>query len=136
MVEIHVEYQGDFLCKLRHGPSGTEVTTDPPTDNQGKGRSFSPTDMIAGALGSCMVTTIAMVAQRRGWDVTGIRARVVKQMTNQPVRRIARLQVTIAFPRAFDQEQRELLERAAKACPVHHCLHPEIETPVEFVYPA
>ncbi len=135
MIEIEAVYEGNLHCRVTHGPSGQQFTTDAPKDNQGEGASFSPTDLVAVSLGSCMLTTMGIVAKRHAIDLAGTRAHVIKEMVSQPLRRIGRLSVTITFPRRHDEAQRTLLERTAMACPVHHSLHPEIEVPLRFVYP-
>ena len=135
MVEIDAVYEGNLRCRLTHGPSGQQLITDAPKDNQGEGAAFSPTDLVAAALSSCMLTVMGIVAKRHGIDLTGTTAHVVKEMVNTPERRIGRLEVTVTFPRSYPDEQRALLERAALACPVHHSLHPEIAAPVQFVHP-
>ncbi len=135
MVEIRAVYEGELRCRLTHGPSGQQVITDAPVDNHGKGEAFSPTDLVAAALGSCMLTVMGIVAARHRIDLAGTSVRVLKEMVNQPVRRIGRLAVTITFPRAYAEEQRALLERTALTCPVHHSLHPDVDAPVAFVYP-
>jgi len=134
MVEIRAVYEGDLRCRVTHGPSGQEFVTDAPKDNQGRGEAFSPTDLVAAALGSCMLTVMGIVAKRHQIDLTGTEACVRKEMVLEPARRIGRLSVTITFPRDFSNEQRRLLEHAALSCPVHHSLHSEIEAPVEFIY--
>lgn len=136
MVEILGVYEGKLRCRMTHGPSGQSIPTDAPKDNLGEGGAFSPTDLVAAALGSCMLTVMGIVAQRRQLDLSGTTVRVVKHMTNEPARMIGKLAVTIAFPRRFSDAERQLLERAARACPVHHSLHPDVAAPVEFVYPA
>ena len=135
MVEMEVIYEGKLRCEATHGPSGETLKTDAPKDNNGEGRYFSPTDLVATALGSCVLTTMAIAAQRHDIDLSGTRAHVTKQMQDQPVRRIGRLEVTITFSRAFPASERTLLEQSAKACPVHRSIHPDIETPILFVYP-
>ena len=90
-VTIDVEYVGDLHCEAVHGPSGIRLMTDAPVDNGGKGEAFSPTDLAATALGTCLVTIMGIVAQRHGWDLTGTRVRVVKEMTAVPMRRIGAL---------------------------------------------
>src|ERR1700709_1182491 len=112
MVAIQLEYQGDLHCTAVHGPSTTELTTDAPKDNQGNGESFSPTDLVATALGACMLTTMGIVAARTNIDMSGATARVVKEMVSAPVRRIAKLTVEIHVPGELDAEQRKRLEAA------------------------
>ncbi len=108
------------------------MTTDAPADNMGRGESFSPTDLMATALGTCILTTMGIVAQRHGIDMTGARATVEKHMSAEPPRRIARLPVTISMPAGIPPEHRSRLENAAHACPVHRSLHPDIEAPIVF----
>ncbi len=136
MVQITTVYEGHLHCRLRHEPSGQEFTTDAPADHQGKGEAFSPTDLVGAALGSCILTVMGIVAQRRQLDLTGTTAQVTKEMADEPVRRIRCLAVTVTFPSAFTEDQRRLLEGAARSCPVHHSLHPDIDAPVTFVYPS
>lgn len=135
MVEVDVIYEGELHCRLIHGPSKAEIGTDAPKDNMGKGEAFSPTDLVGAALGSCMLTIIGIVAQRLNVDVTGVKAHVTKEMATTPPRRIAKLPVTITFDKKFDEKVRRQLETGALTCPVHKSLHPEIESPVKFVYP-
>lgn len=133
MVEINTVYEGDLRCVATHGPSSEKLATDAPVDNQGKGESFSPTDLVATALGSCMLTVMGIVAKRHDWDMTGARTRVEKHMQAEP-RRIGRLVVSMHLPGSLEPKARTTLERAAMTCPVHGSLHPEIEIPVEFHY--
>lgn len=132
MVEIEISYEGRLRCRAVHGPSGTTLSTDAPKDNMGQGESFSPTDLVATALGSCMLTIMGIVAQRHSIDLAGTTVTVRKDMVATPARRIGCLTVDIRVPRAVSPEQRSLLENAAHTCPVHKSLHPDIETPVRF----
>ena len=91
MVEIHLEYRGDLHTEAVHGPSSTRLETDAPKDNQGRGDSYSPTDLLATALGTCMVTIMAMAARERGIELAGTRVRVEKHMVKDPRRRVGRL---------------------------------------------
>jgi putative redox protein len=134
MVAIQVEYQGDLHCKAVHGPSRAELTTDAPTDNQGRGESFSPTDLVATALGTCMLTVMGILARTLKIDVSGATATVEKEMTSTVPRRIQSLTVRIHVPRALSSEDQQKLERAAHTCPVHKSLHPDIHTPIEFTW--
>ena len=135
MATIEAVYEGDLRCRVTHGRSGAEFITDAPPDNQGQGRSFSPTDLVAAALGSCLLTVMGIVAKRHGIDLAGARVQVEKDMVNDPERRIGRLAATIVFPKRLSQEQQTLLERTAASCPVHHSLHRSLNVPVQFVYP-
>jgi putative redox protein len=132
MVRIDVRYEGELRCRAVHEPSGESLVTDAPVDNHGLGRSFSPTDLAATAMGTCMATTMAIAAQVRGIDLTGLTVSVEKEMTAVPTRRIRRLATVIALPRDPGEHQRGLLVKAALACPVHASLHPDVEKPITF----
>jgi len=134
MVSIQLEYEGDLHCRAVHGPSGTVLATDAPKDNQGRGESFSPTDLVATALGSCILTVMGILARTLEIDLAGTTATVGKEMMNAPVRRIQRLSVKIIVPHAVSAENKLKLERAAHTCPVHKSLHPDVEKPIEFVW--
>ena len=134
MVSIQFEYQGDLHCKAVHGPSGTELTTDAPKDNQGRGESFSPTDLVATALGSCMLTVMGIAARTLNLDMVGATATVEKEMTKVMPRMIERLTVKIHMPHKLAAEDQAKLERAAHTCPVHKSLHPDVQMPIEFVW--
>jgi putative redox protein len=131
MVEIQVRYEGELHTSCRHGPSGRSLETDAPKDNEGRGESFSPTDLVAAALGSCMLTVMGILARRKGWKLEGARARVEKHMVAAPERRIGKLVVEFDMPE-LPEEARGPLERAAHACPVHKSLHPDVETDLRF----
>lgn len=132
MVQIQIRYEGDLRCTAVHGPSGARLSTDAPVDNQGRGESFSPTDLCATALGTCMLTIMGIVAKRHGWDLVGATATVEKGMVADPVRRIGKLALRIRVPADLDAQARETLEKAAFTCPVHKSLNPAIEIPVSF----
>jgi uncharacterized OsmC-like protein len=134
MVEVSIEYKGDLGCAARHGPSGMMLCTDAPVDNEGRGESFSPTDLVATALGTCMLTIMGIVARRHGIDLGATKVQVRKIMSAAPPRRIARLEVDFHIPLPGDHPQRELLEKAARQCPVHLSLHPEIEQIIAFFW--
>jgi uncharacterized OsmC-like protein len=133
-VEITGRYAGNLKVELTHGPSGTVLTTAAPVDNQGDGSSFSPTDLLAAALGSCMLTLIAIVGRREGVDLTGLHFRLEKHMKSGP-RRVGAVPATIWMPAGLTADQRKKLENAALTCPVHKSVHPELEREVRFVYP-
>lgn len=133
-VRITGAYADNLRVELEHGPSGTRLHTAAPVDNNGDGSSFSPTDLVAAALGACMVTIMGIQANRHGIDLSGCRFEVGKHMRSDP-RRIDRLPVTIHMPAGLDPGQRKRLERGALTCPVHRSLLPEIEKDVKFVYP-
>jgi len=132
MVQINITYQGQLRCEAVHGPSDTKLSTDAPKDNHGKGELFSPTDLVATALGTCMLTVMGIVAQRHNIPLDGATATVGKEMAASPARRIGRLTVDIHVPGKLNDEQRKTLENAAHTCPVHKSVHPEIDIPVNF----
>lgn len=136
-VEISIVYEGGLHCSAVHGPSRQEVGTDAPVDNGGKGAAFSPTDLVATALGTCMVTIMGLVARRDNLDIDGLKVRVLKEMVADPVRRIGSLKTQLVFPagKTLSPADRAKLEAAAKACPVKQSLHPDVKIPLEFVYP-
>lgn len=133
MVKISATYIGEKHCKSIHEPSGTVLETDAPKDNQGRGESFSPTDLVATALGTCILTTIAIVAERDGVDVKGARMSVEKDMSPPP-RKIASLKTIIDLPSSLNEDYRHKLETIANSCPVKRSLHPDVLVPVEFRY--
>lgn len=131
-VQMTVRYTGDLSCSATHGPSGGELITDAPKDNEGLGRTFSPTDLLATSLASCVLTTMAIVARRDGYELGETTATVTKTMTASP-RRVGKLTMTITLPPGLDDDQKAKLDRAAHACPVHRSLHPDTEVVVEYV---
>jgi putative redox protein len=135
MVKISMVYKGDLRCHLTHGPSSQQMTTDAPVDNQGKGEAFSPTDLVAAALGSCILTVMGIAARKNGIDINGATAAVEKEMTVVPIRRIGKITVAITMPAGIKPQDRELLERIAHSCPVHQSLHPDVKMPIGFRYP-
>ena len=132
MVKVSIEYAGDLHCSVTHGPSQRQFETDAPVDNRGRGESFSPTDLVATALGTCMATTMGIVADRHGINLKGMKIDVVKEMSSKGPRRVARLTTEIHVPLPSSIEKRKALEEAALTCPVYISLHPEIEKPVAF----
>ena len=132
MVRIDLTYQGDLRCEATHVPSGTTLHTDAPVDNHGKGESFSPTDLVATALGACMGTILGIVAERHEVDLSGMRISVIKSMATEPVRRIGKLQTVIHIPADPGEDLRKTFERAALTCPVHRSLGEQVELPVLF----
>ncbi len=117
-VKISCDYLGDLRVRAIHGPSGTELITDAPVDNQGQGRSFSPTDLAATAMATCVITIVGIHARQMDLDLRGMKVEVEKQMSTTPPRRIARLDMVITMPPGIKEEHRPRLIRAAEACPV------------------
>lgn len=134
MVEINIAYEGGLRCRAQHGPSDTELVTDAPVDNHGKGESFSPTDLVATALGTCVATIMGILAERHNIDLTGMQITVEKEMVAEPVRRIGRLPVTVRVPGQVSDADRKRLENGARTCPVHKSIHPDIDAPITFIY--
>lgn len=135
-VSITATYSGQLRVDATHGPSGMRLHTDAPVDNGGQGKSFSPTDLVATALGTCVLTIIGLLADRHQLDLDGATVEVTKEMITSPRRRIGSLRTTIRIPAAAirDESLRERVESAARKCPVHQSLHPDIDAPIEFIY--
>ena len=128
-----IHYEGDLRCNATHLQSGTRIETDAPTDNQGKGERFSPSDIVATALGTCMLTIMGIKARDLNVNLTGTKVDITKIMTANP-RRIGEIKVVIKFSENVqaDETQRTILERAAMTCPVFESLHPDMKKDVEF----
>lgn len=131
-----VIYEGDLRTVATHLQSGTMIETDAPVDNQGKGERFSPTDLVATALASCMCTIMGIAARTHKINIEGIICEVEKVMTTNP-RRIGEIKVNIIFPKTakIEEKYRTILERAALTCPVYESLHPECKKSVLFIWP-
>lgn len=134
MVRIDVAYEGELHCSGSHEPSGAVVSTDAPRDNHGRGESFSPTDLLATAFGSCMLTVMGIAARRDGHVLEGARVRVEKHMTAGPTRRVGRLVAHFEMPAGVQPEAQKSLEQVALTCPVKESIHPEINTEIVFAW--
>ena len=134
MVNVSIRYDGELHCSATHGPSQATLSTDAPADNQGKGEAFSPTDLMATALGTCMSTIMGMRAKEKGIDLRGMTVSVQKEMSKDPPRRIIGLPSEVHIPLPPDYPHRELLEQAALNCPVHKSLPAEINRPIRFFW--
>jgi putative redox protein len=134
-VKIEAVYEGDLHCSAVHGPSGDRLGTDAPVDNQGKGERFSPTDLVAVSLATCVLTTMGIAARNRGLDIRGARAEVLKEMSSVPRRHIGKLTVRIELPAHLDERARRIMAIAAEECPVTASLGPmtAIETTIVYV---
>jgi putative redox protein len=132
MVNINIVYEGQLRCRAEHMPSGAEIVTDAPLDNHGKGEAFSPTDLVAAALGSCILTIMGIVAERDKVDLVGTKVTVTKEMASKPERRIGKITVIINIPNKISPENQLKLEQAADACPVKNSLHPDTEILIQF----
>jgi len=128
-----VIYEGDLRTVAQHLQSGTKIETDAPTDNQGKGERFSPTDLVATALGACMATTMGIKSRDMQVDIRGMKLSIQKIMKPDP-RRIAGVNIIFEFPAGLvvDEKQRTILERTAHTCPVMYSIHPDMEVKMEF----
>lgn len=131
MVKINVEYTGDLRCRAVHGPSSAALITDAPRDNHGKGEAFSPTDTLATALGTYMLTVMGIACKKSGWSIDGARATVEKHMTTEAPRRVAKLVVQVSIPSErsalLDEAARKQLESTAENCPVRLSLSASTE---------
>ena len=134
MVAITMTYTGDLHCEATHGPSGSMLATDAPKDNHGRGESFSPTDLMATALGTCILTTMGIAARALDVTMNGASANVEKIMSKTPPRRIAALPVTVTMQAGIDPAHREKLEQAAHHCPVKISLNPDIDITIHFIW--
>lgn len=132
MVTINSSYNGGLRCTATHGPSGVTLITDAPVDNHGKGESFSPTDLVATAVANCMMTVMAIAAERHGIDVKGTTVTIDKEMSSDAPRRIVGLKSVMTIPLPADHPQRALLEAAALSCPVKKSIASEIDSTVDF----
>jgi uncharacterized OsmC-like protein len=137
MATVKTTYLGQLRTESVHVQSGSELITDAPSDNMGRGEAFSPTDLVATATGTCMLTTMAIVADRDQIELTGSTVEVTKIMSAVPPRRIARLEINLVIKSnvVLTEVQVAKFERAAHKCPVSLSLHPEVEQVVniEFV---
>ena len=133
MCQIIVEYVGELRTRAKHLKSGNEILTDAPIDNHGKGEAFSPTDLTAAALGSCILTIMGIAAESRRMDIVGTHSEITKIMGKSP-RRIAKVQVQVYFKNNFSEIERKILETAAHSCPVHKSLHDDLKKEIIFHY--
>ena len=129
MATIQTLYLGDLRTEMTHVQSGTRVMTDAPTDNNGKGEFFSPTDLVAGALGSCMLTLMALAARRLEIAIEGTRVEIQKVMAADP-RRIAEIRLDFYFPGNYTDRCKKIIEGAGETCPVGKSLHPDVKQTV------
>jgi uncharacterized OsmC-like protein len=128
-------YKGNLRTECVHLQSGTQIETDAPTDNNGKGERFSPTDLVAAALGSCMLTIMGITGNTHNIKIEGTEVEITKIMTPPP-RRIGEIQVKVFIKgqKNYSEKERTILERAALTCPVYLTLHEDVKKTVEFVW--
>ena len=130
-----VNYLGDLRTSAIHIASAKNIITDAPIDNQGKGEAFSPTDTVATALASCLLTIMGIKARDLNIDITKTSAEVTKVMASNP-RRISEIQITVNFTKSYDQRIKKILEKAALTCPVSNSLHPDLKQNILFNWPS
>jgi len=131
MATSKITYLGDLRTSSVHLQSGTEIITDAPTDNNGKGEAFSPTDMVANSLATCMLTVMGIKARDLEVDFSGSTAEVTKVMVAEP-RRISEIHITFNMNLAADEKTKTILERTGMTCPVFYSLHPDIKKEIVF----
>lgn len=129
---VEMTYEGDLRCRISHDLSGDEILTDAPPEREGRGAGFSPTDLLAASLGSCILSVMAIAARVQKAPFEGATAHVAKTMRDKPSRRVAALDVTIRVPHALPSLTRTKLERAAATCPVKHALSKDVAVTVTF----
>ena len=134
MATVSSIYKGELRTQNTHLQSSSVLITDAPTDNKGKGEAFSPTDLLATALGTCILTTIGIVANTTGFNIDGARAEITKKMAADP-RRVAEVVIELTFPASnLTDKDKGVIERAAHSCPVARSLHPDMLQTVVFKY--
>jgi len=133
MHHIEIKYKGNLRTESVHLKSRQKLITDAPIDNKGKGEAFSPTDLTASALGSCMLTIMGITAESRDIDIIGTRAEIEKVMNNNP-RCIGQIIINIYLQIKLTNKEKQLFEKSALSCPVHRSLHPDITITTNFHY--
>ncbi|MBC8345582.1 MAG: OsmC family protein [Candidatus Marinimicrobia bacterium] len=128
-----VEYFGDLRTEAVHLDSGERIITDAPKDNEGKGEAFSPTDLVATSLASCMITIMGIKANQHDINIIGTKAEIVKEMAADP-RRIQTININIYFPQLYSKKEQQLLERSAFTCPVINSLGQDVNKIITFHY--
>lgn len=135
MTKMRTQYLGNLRTEIEHIQSGNTITTDAPLDNNGKGEFFSPTDMFASSLGSCMLTIIGIAANTHGFSIDGTTLDIEKIMAANP-RRVAEIKIDVHFPKGanYTDKQKRIIEAAAKTCPVANSLHPDVIKNITYIY--
>ena len=134
MTKMTISYSGNLRCKATHIQSGSQLQTDAPLDNNGKGELFSPTDLLATSLTTCMITVMGIAAEKNGFTQGEINAEVEKTMAADP-RRVQKLRISITFENSsYSDQQKDILEKAALNCPVAKSLSQSLVQAVEFFY--
>ena len=130
-----VEYLGNLRTTATHLASEKIIITDAPVDNHGKGEAFSPTDLVATALASCLITIMGIKARNLEVDIDGTKAEVTKVMGTEP-RRIVEVKIDVLFPKNFDEKTQKILEKAGLTCPIANSLHPDLNQRIRFIWPS
>lgn len=131
---INTLYIGELRTEATHVKSGNTLITDAPMDNKGKGEAFSPTDLLATSLGSCMITIMGIAAREHGFNIDGTRAKIWKIMASDP-RRVGEVRIALTFPRHdYTEKEKKIIERSAFTCPVYLSLHPDLKKTITFEY--
>ena len=133
MSEFRVVYKGDLSTEIEHLDSGSKMMTDAPKDNQGLGRTFSPTDLVASSLASCMLTIIAIANRTHSLNINAMDASVEKIMSSNSRRKISQINVKISIKGVFDDKSKLIIERSAKNCPVHHSLDVSVDLIINYL---
>ena len=135
MATAETIYTGQLRTEATHILSGSKLITDAPPDNQGKGEFFSPTDLVATALGSCMVTIMGIAARTHQFDIDGTRMTITKVMTREAPRKIAEIIIEVRFPAiVYTDHQKKILDHCARTCPVALSLHPDVKQTVTLIF--
>lgn len=131
---IRTTYLGELRTEAIHVKSGNKLITDAPPDNKGKGEAFSPTDLLATSLGSCMLTIMGISAREHGFDIDGTKVKIWKMMESNP-RRVSEIKVELSFPKNnYTEKEKKFIEKAAFTCPVNLSLHPDLKKTIIFNY--
>ncbi|MEG1606888.1 MAG: OsmC family protein [Mucinivorans sp.] len=133
MTTVHTTYLGNLRTEATHLQSDTKIITDAPTDNQGRGQAFSPTDLLATALGSCMLTIMGIASRTHGFNIDGTEVNITKVMGTAP-RRVVEIRVELTFPENYSDKVKKIIEAAARECPVANSLSAELKQTVIFNY--
>lgn len=131
METVKTKYLGELRTEATHVRSGEKIITDAPIDNQGKGEYFSPTDMLATSLGSCMLTIMGISARTHGFNIDGTEIKITKVMGTAP-RRVVEIIVELFFPTDYTPKEKKIIELSAKECPVANSLHPDLKQTLIF----
>ena len=135
MPTIETIYMGELRTEATHLQSGTKLVTDAPVDNQGKGESFSPTDLVATALGSCLITIMGIAARTHQFDIDGARLIITKIMSKEAPRRIAEIVIDLKLPKGdYTEPQKKIIDHSIKFCPIALSLHPDVLQTVNISY--